>query len=50
MDEAIKNVTQFFKRSGLWDDTVVFFTTGEKSERERERERGRDERERIYST
>ena len=28
MDEAIGNVTDAFKENGLWDDTLVIFTTG----------------------
>ena len=28
MDEAIANVTAAFQRHGLWDNTVMVFTTG----------------------
>ena len=29
MDEGIKNITELFKKTGLWDNTVTIFSTGE---------------------
>ena len=28
MDEAIENVTQSLKDTGLWDNTLIIFSTG----------------------
>ena len=28
LDEAVKNVTQSFKDHGLWEDTILVFSTG----------------------
>ena len=28
MDEAIKNVTDTLKETGMWDDTLFIFSTG----------------------
>ena len=28
MDESVKNVTEAFKNHGLWDNTVMIFSTG----------------------
>ena len=28
MDEGIGNITQTLKNVGMWDDTVIFFSTG----------------------
>ena len=29
MDEGIANITNAYKTNGLWDDTIVIFSTGE---------------------
>jgi len=29
MDEAVANITKTFKNFGLWDNTVLIFSTGE---------------------
>ena len=29
LDEAVKNVTEALKRKGLYDDSVIVFSTGE---------------------
>ena len=28
MDEAVENITKTYKQLGLWDDTIMVFTTG----------------------
>ena len=28
MDEAVANVTRQLKQSGMWDDTILIFSTG----------------------
>ena len=33
MDEAMKNVTDAFKQSGMWENTVMIFSTGNKAQK-----------------
>ena len=33
MDEAVKNVTDAFKQSGMWENTVMIFSTGNKAQK-----------------
>ena len=30
MDESVKNVTDAFRQSGMWDNTIMIFSTGKK--------------------